>query len=125
MYFIRDVIWFSFLIFFLSLSSYLPLFELFSLLGYAPFTASTIQEIFFQIQNHKIYLQRPDEESESAPVSNEAWDLITKLLAPYETRFGSLIEIKEHPFFADVDWDNIRECQVLFLFIIFSFLFFF
>ena len=43
--------------------------------------------------------------------SDDAKDLILALLTERDTRLGKMgaEEIKRHPFFASVDWDNLRE----------------
>ena len=43
-------------------------------------------------------------------MSKEATDLIHKLVCDKELRLGGngAAEIKKHPFFADVDWNNLR-----------------
>lgn len=46
------------------------------------------------------------------PISKEAHDLITSLCTDAEHRLGSkggLEQFRKHPFFANVDWENIRE----------------
>jgi hypothetical protein len=48
-------------------------------------------------------------------VSDIAWDLITKLLAPRERRIGTLAEVQAHPWFAGIDWETIREGDSPFL----------
>ena len=74
------------------------------LVGYAPFCAEDNQEVFNRIIN--IYFQIPDD----VKLSKEAKDLINKMLSDPNKRLGKngAQEIKSHPFFKGIDWDNIR-----------------
>ena len=76
------------------------------LVGYAPFCAKETQEICFKIINHDKYLQVPDD----VKLSKEAFDLMNKMLSDPNKRLGKngSEEIKSHPFFKGIDWDNIR-----------------
>ena len=77
------------------------------LVGYAPFCAQETQEVCSRILNHDKYLQIPNE----IKLSKEALDLIYKMLSDSNKRLGKngADEIKSHPFFKGVDWDNIRD----------------
>ena len=68
------------------------------LVGYAPFCAQETQEVCFRIINHDKYLEVPKE----IKLSKEALDFMNRMMSD-----GSE-EIKSHPFFKGVDWDNIR-----------------
>ena len=76
------------------------------LVGYAPFCAKETQEVCFKILNHEKYLQVPDD----IKLSKEALDLMNKMISDPNKRLGKngSEEIKSHPFFKDVDWENIR-----------------
>lgn len=72
------------------------------LVGLPPFNADTVQEIFENIHNLRIVWHEE--------ISLEAKDLISKLLEINpEKRLGSkgAEEVKQHPFFADIDWNKI------------------
>ncbi|CAI2165049.1 12774_t:CDS:10 [Funneliformis geosporum] len=73
------------------------------LIGYPPFNDDTPQAIFRNILNHDI--QWPPEGFLSA----EAKDLITKLLNQDPEKRPSVLEIKSHTFFKDVNWEHIRQ----------------
>jgi serine/threonine-protein kinase RIM15 len=84
------------------------------LTGDPPFTADTPEEVFRKILNDDE--QWYDEEDS---VSDEAKDLIKQLLIKDPTkrmgnREGGIQEIKDHPFFAGVDWDKLHDRQALF-----------
>ncbi|KAF9302164.1 Serine/threonine-protein kinase MRCK gamma [Mortierella antarctica] len=83
------------------------------LIGEAPFYAETAMGIIRLLRDHEKNLS-----FDKAPdISPECKDLITKLLARKETRLGKngVEEIKAHPFFKGVDWDNIRKSTPPFL----------
>ena len=76
------------------------------LIGYAPFCSKDTSEVCYKILNWKKYFEIPDKVS----LSKEAEDLIKKLINNPNKRLGKngAEEIKKHPFFKDLDWDNIR-----------------
>jgi len=77
------------------------------LIGYAPFQAQETQEVCSQILNHDKYLQIPNE----IKLSKEALDLIFRMISDSDKRLGKngADEIKSHPFFKGIDWNNIRD----------------
>ncbi|CAG9315864.1 unnamed protein product [Blepharisma stoltei] len=80
------------------------LFEM--LVGYPPFYADKPKEVCQKIINWQNYFTIPRE----ARLSHAAIDLIRKLICESNTRLGirGVAEIKAHPFFAGIDWNNIR-----------------
>ena len=76
------------------------------LCGYAPFCDEETQKVCFKIINHEKYLQVPPE----VKLSKEALDLINKMICDPIKRLGrnGASEIKAHPFFKGIDWENIR-----------------
>ena len=76
------------------------------LIGYAPFCAQETQEVCFKIINYEKYLEFPPE----IKLSDEAKDLIKKMISDPNKRLGKngADEIKAHPFFKGVDWENVR-----------------
>jgi len=83
------------------------------LIGYPPFCSESPNETYRKIMNWKQTLIFPDE----TPISPEARDLIEKLLCEQENRLGinGVEEIKAHPFFAGVDWDNLHRQKAPFI----------
>ena len=76
--------------------------------GFPPFCASTAHETYQNVMSWRETLTFPPE----TPISKEAHDLITSLCTDAESRLGSnggLEQFRKHPFFANVDWENIRE----------------
>jgi serine/threonine kinase 38 len=76
------------------------------LVGYAPFCAETTKEVCSHIMNFKEYLKVPEE----IVLSKEALDLINRMINEPVKRLGKngADEIKVHPFFKGIDWENIR-----------------
>lgn len=83
------------------------LFEM--LVGYPPFFSDepsvTCQKI---LQWRKTFQIPPD-----AKLSPEATDILKRLMCDVNDRLGTngVAEIKAHPFFRGVDWENLREKQ--------------
>lgn len=78
------------------------------LCGYPPFYAETPMGTCQKIVRWRQYLQFPDDLN----LPDEAVDLMKQFLTDANkrigTREGGTREIKEHPFFAGIDWENIR-----------------
>ena len=83
------------------------------LVGYAPFCSKETTEVCYKVLNWKNYLKIP----KKIKLSEEAKDLIFKMIKNSDDRLGKngAEEIKKHPFFKDVDWDNIRNSKAPFI----------
>jgi len=73
------------------------------LCGYPPFCSETPTETYRKIMNWKETLQFPEE----VELSPEAQDLIFQLCCDRSKRLAAK-QLKQHPFFEGIDWDNIR-----------------
>ncbi|KAJ2686279.1 Serine/threonine-protein kinase MRCK beta [Coemansia sp. RSA 1285] len=78
--------------------------------GDPPFYSDSVPETYAKIMACEKHLAF----DETVDVSDDAKDLMRKLLTRQESRIG-LSEIKTHPFFAGVDWSNIRNVEAPFV----------
>lgn len=76
------------------------------LAGITPFCHNSIDETWRDIINFERTLDRG---LMQPPVSDAAWDLITRLLTHKELRLRNLASVQAHPWFAGVRWDRLRE----------------
>lgn len=86
------------------------------LTGTLPFNDETPKQVFQRILNRTIKF--PEIGTEEGMMSQEAYDLINKLLTmDPKKRLGSkgIQEIKKHPFFAEVDWAHLMETEAPFV----------
>jgi len=81
--------------------------------GYAPFCSKETSEVCHKILNWEKYLKIPSK----IKISPEAEDLISKLINNPNIRLGinGAEEIKSHPFFKGLDWENIRGSKAPFI----------
>ena len=85
------------------------------LVGYAPFCSKETSEVCHKVINWETYFEIPDKIK--MKISDEAQDLIYKLINDKSKRLGKngADEIKQHPFFGDIDWDNVRKMKAPFI----------
>ncbi|KAK3836780.1 MAG: hypothetical protein J3R72DRAFT_200372 [Linnemannia gamsii] len=83
------------------------------LVGEPPFFAESAMGIIRLLRDHEKNLSF----DKGMEITAECKDLITRLLARKENRLGKngVEEIKAHPFFKGIDWDNIRKSTPPFL----------
>ena len=83
------------------------------LVGYAPFCSEETNKVCYKVINWQKYLKIPDD----IVVSKEAEDLINRMINNSNKRLGrnGIEEIKAHPFFKGLDWDNIRNMKAPFI----------
>ena len=83
------------------------------LFGYAPFCSKETSEVCYKVLHWKNFLKIPSK----IKISREAEDLIAKLINNSNKRLGlnGADEIKSHPFFNGLDWDNIHNLKAPFI----------
>ena len=83
------------------------------LVGYAPFCSEETKDVCNKVINWPKFLKIPDDVN----ISREAEDLIMRMINNSEVRLGKngVQEIKEHPFFKNVDWNNLRNTKAPFV----------
>ncbi|KAL7746485.1 hypothetical protein RI367_008135 [Sorochytrium milnesiophthora] len=83
------------------------------LVGYPPFCSDSPQETYRKVINWKSWLVIPDE----VHLSWETEDLIKRLLCDAPNRLGrnGSQEIRSHPFFSNMDIDNVRKSKAPFI----------
>jgi len=83
------------------------------LVGYPPFFSDNPTETCQKIIKWKQYFKIPSD----ATLSPEAENLIKRLMSPAESRLGlnGAAEIKKHPYFKGLDWENVRKIKPPFI----------
>ncbi|KAF9586073.1 hypothetical protein BGW38_009988 [Lunasporangiospora selenospora] len=92
------------------------LFEFLS--GYSPFQAEDTRQTCVNVWHWWKVLKRPvydTEENLEFNLTDEAWDLTTKLIADREDRYTTVQQVKRHPWFKGLDWNNLRSMDTLFV----------
>ncbi|KAJ5298274.1 uncharacterized protein N7443_006394 [Penicillium atrosanguineum] len=86
-----------------------------ALAGYPPFAGATVDETWQNLKRWQKVLRKPVYEDPNYFLSRRTWDLITKLVAAKDTRFKNIQEIHTHDYFAEVDFEQLREQRAPFV----------
>ena len=82
------------------------------LAGFPPFSGATGDETWANLKNWSRSLRRPHydrPEDRIFNLSDNGWSAITSLINHKDRRLSTLDQVKQHPFFAEVRWDDLRE----------------
>ncbi|KAI0075902.1 kinase-like protein [Panus rudis PR-1116 ss-1] len=88
------------------------------LAGFPPFSGSTPEETWTNLKNWTAVLRRPHYDNPEDLIFNltdVAWDAVTRLIAHASVRYSSISQLKAHPFFKGVKWDNLRSIRAPFV----------
>ncbi|KAJ8088702.1 serine/threonine-protein kinase dbf2 [Marasmius tenuissimus] len=92
------------------------------LAGFPPFSGGTPEETWTNLKNWTTVLRRPEYDKPEDLIFNltdVAWDCITQLIAHANTRFSSMAQVTNHPFFKKakppVKWDDLRNSRAPFV----------
>ncbi|KAJ5263332.1 Serine/threonine-protein kinase sid2 [Penicillium angulare] len=86
-----------------------------ALAGYPPFAGATVDETWQNLKRWQKVLRKPVYEDPNYFLSRRTWDLITRLVAGKEQRFKNIQEIHAHDYFAEVDFDHLRDQRAPFV----------
>ena len=84
------------------------------LTGYPAFRGENAEEVFLSIMNFSGSVDWPEEDER---ISKAAKDCVSKFLLPAKKRLGynGVEEIKKHPFFASINWNDIQKTKAPFI----------
>ena len=80
-----------------------------ALAGYPPFAGASVDETWHNLKNWRHVFRKPVYEDPNYFLSPRTWDLICKCIATPEKRFKSFADIKSHPYFAEVNFSELRD----------------
>ncbi|KAF2839978.1 serine/threonine-protein kinase cot-1 [Patellaria atrata CBS 101060] len=86
-----------------------------ALAGYPPFAGATVDETWQNLKDWRNVLKKPVYEDPTYFLSKRTWDLIIRLVASKRSRFRGIGEIHSHVYFAEVDWNHLREQRAPFV----------
>ncbi|KAF3765005.1 hypothetical protein M406DRAFT_61978 [Cryphonectria parasitica EP155] len=86
-----------------------------ALTGFPPFAGATPDETWRNLKHWKEVLKRPVWEDPNYFLSNRTWTFITTCINSRSKRFSNTKDIFAHQYFAEVDWDALRETKAPFV----------
>ncbi|KAM0245243.1 hypothetical protein ACHAQJ_010614 [Trichoderma viride] len=86
-----------------------------ALTGFPPFAGATADETWRNLKHWKEVLKRPVWEDPNYFLSNRTWNFITTCINSRARRFSNIKDIYAHQYFAEVDWDTLRQTRAPFV----------
>lgn len=86
-----------------------------ALAGYPPFAGATVDETWRNLKHWEKVLKKPQYDDPNYFLSRRTWDLITRLVAAHKDRFKNINEIHRHEYFAEVNFDTLRQQKAPFV----------
>ncbi|VUC33219.1 unnamed protein product [Clonostachys rosea] len=86
-----------------------------ALTGFPPFAGASPDETWRNLKHWKEVLKRPVWEDPNYFLSNRTWNFITTCINSRSRRFSNIKDIYEHQYFAEVDWDTLRQSRAPFV----------
>lgn len=80
-----------------------------SLIGFTPFSGNSTNETYDNLRNWKQTLVCPKISDGRPAFSDRTWNLITRLIADPVSRLKSFEHVKRMPYFAEIDFERLRE----------------
>ncbi|ROT37563.1 serine/threonine-protein kinase sid2 [Sodiomyces alkalinus F11] len=86
-----------------------------ALTGFPPFAGSTPDETWRNLKHWKEVLKRPVWEDPNYFLSNRTWNFITTCINSRSKRFSRIQDIYGHHYFAEVEWETLRQTKAPFV----------
>ncbi|CAM1502154.1 Fc.00g041380.m01.CDS01 [Cosmosporella sp. VM-42] len=86
-----------------------------ALTGFPPFAGSTPDETWRNLKHWKEVLKRPVWEDPNYFLSNRTWNFICTCINSRTRRFSNIKDIYAHQYFAEVDWETLRQTRAPFV----------
>ncbi|KAL7920053.1 kinase-like protein [Trichoderma austrokoningii] len=86
-----------------------------ALTGFPPFAGSTPDETWRNLKHWKEVLKRPVWEDPNYFLSNRTWNFITTCINSRTKRFSEIKDIFAHHYFAEVEWETLRQTRAPFV----------
>lgn len=86
-----------------------------ALTGFPPFAGSNADETWRNLKHWKDVLKRPVWEDPNYFLSNRTWNFITTCINSRSKRFSNVKDIYAHQYFAEVNWETLRDTKAPFV----------
>ncbi|KAM0307605.1 hypothetical protein HYE67_000723 [Fusarium culmorum] len=86
-----------------------------ALTGFPPFAGATPDETWRNLKHWKEVLKRPVWEDPNYFLSNRTWNFICTCINSRSRRFSNITDIFAHQYFAEVEWDVLRQTRAPFV----------